>query len=422
MTSEFSRRRFIATAALSTGAVLLTQDQSWSHTESRRIRREIRSLSASELEKLRNAFRELQNKSGADGYQKIAGNHGEPDNYCHNDETIFLPWHRAYIQRFEDALRTIDSSVTLPFWDWTSTDSTTNGIPKAISDATYASGGMTLPNPLFSAKIDHSGHPTGATRRNPRQPIALGSLATQVTACFAETNFASFNSELNFPHGGLHTWVRGDMGSVAYAAYDPIFWLHHANVDRQWAQWQAGENNAPPLSDIMDKDLEPFGMKTSGVVDYKTQLNFEYEGLLPMPPQHFLLAERENLFRVEEFTFDAKRQAAFLMVHDLKPASTSYNVDVFINQPDADEKTPLEGNSNYAGSFGIFGGGKHAAHADHADPKKSQRVLNISKAIARLTKAGEKTNLRVKLVITDLDGKPIDVARLPLKGISIRFD
>ena len=172
----------------------------------------------------------------------------------------------------------------------------------------------------------------------------------------------------------------------------------------------------------MVKELEPFGMKTSGVVDYKTQLNFEYEGLSPMPTEHFLLAERENLFRVEGITFDANRQAAFLMVHDLKPAPASYNIDVFINQPDADEKTPLDGNPSYAGSFGIFGGGKHTEHAEHVDPKKSQRVLNISKAVARLTKAEEKTNLSVKLVITDLEGKPIDVDKLPLKGFSIRFN
>ena len=419
MTSHFSRRQFIAAAAMSTGAILLSQDKSWSQTSSRRIRKEIRNLSAPELDKLRSAFRELQNKTGVDGYQKIAGHHGEPDNYCHNDETIFLPWHRAYILRFEEALRIIDSSVTLPFWEWTSADSIQNGIPKAVSEATYMSNGTAVPNPLYSAKIDLLAR---NTRRNPRPAVALGSLAAQVTATFSETTFANFSSELSFPHGGLHTWVRGDMGSVPYAAYDPIFWLHHGNVDRQWAQWQAGTNNAPPLSDIMIKDLQPFGMTADAVIDYKTNLNYEYEGLSPMPPQHFLLAERENLFRVEGLTFDANRQAAFLMVHDLKPASASYNVDVFINQPDADEKTPLDGNPNYAGSFGIFGGGKHAAHAEHLDAKKVQRVLNISKAASRFTKSDEKTNLRVKLVITDMDGKPLNVENLPFKKISIRFE
>src|SRR5688572_27938467 len=80
-----------------------------------RVRREIGSLSAGELTTLRDAFRLLQNTTGVHGYQTLGGYHGEPDHYCHRDSTIFLPWHRAYIFRFEEALRKINPSVTLPF-------------------------------------------------------------------------------------------------------------------------------------------------------------------------------------------------------------------------------------------------------------------------------------------------------------------
>ncbi|KAG8845838.1 hypothetical protein FRB91_001398, partial [Serendipita sp. 411] len=42
-------------------------------------------------------------------------------------------------------------------------------------------------------------------------------------------------------HGSLHglTGSNGHMGIVDYAAFDPVFWLHHCNVDRIFALWQA---------------------------------------------------------------------------------------------------------------------------------------------------------------------------------------
>ncbi|KAG8829703.1 hypothetical protein FRB91_002786 [Serendipita sp. 411] len=42
-------------------------------------------------------------------------------------------------------------------------------------------------------------------------------------------------------HGQMHgmTGRNGHMGVVDYAAFDPIFWLHHCNVDRVFALWQA---------------------------------------------------------------------------------------------------------------------------------------------------------------------------------------
>jgi len=48
------------------------------------------------------------------------------------------------------------------------------------------------------------------------------------------------------PHNYIHNgFVRGDMANLGTAGLDPIFWLHHANIDRLWAVWNAKGNNNP---------------------------------------------------------------------------------------------------------------------------------------------------------------------------------
>lgn len=73
-------------------------------------------------------------------------------------------------------------------------------------------------------------------------------------------------------HGNFHTIVGGDNGHMAHpsiAAFDPVFWLHHCNVDRIFAIWQALHPNAwfpsagrdsrgRPLKPENEKDLLPF--------------------------------------------------------------------------------------------------------------------------------------------------------------------
>ena len=38
-------------------------------------------------------------------------------------------------------------------------------------------------------------------------------------------------------HNAAHLWVGGSM-ATATSPNDPVFFLHHANVDRLWARWQ----------------------------------------------------------------------------------------------------------------------------------------------------------------------------------------
>lgn len=207
-------------------------------------RKEIGSLTGDELARLRAAFAQLQAQAGAGGYQDLAGYHGVPRGLCPHGSPLFLPWHRAYILAFENALRRFDPSVHLPFWDWTSAGSAARGIPPALADPQYRNAaGQLVANPLFSATISSEGR---ATRRSPGNPVRLESYARSVDLANRQGTYLGFNGDLEGPHGSLHIWVSGDMRTPAFAAYDPIFWMHHANVDRQWAAWQRSPRNAAP--------------------------------------------------------------------------------------------------------------------------------------------------------------------------------
>lgn len=39
-------------------------------------------------------------------------------------------------------------------------------------------------------------------------------------------------------HDSIHVWTGGQMGIVPQAAFNPVFWLHHAMVDNIFASWQ----------------------------------------------------------------------------------------------------------------------------------------------------------------------------------------
>ncbi len=51
-------------------------------------------------------------------------------------------------------------------------------------------------------------------------------------------HFFGAAGELEFtPHNIVHSLLSGWMGDPDRAALDPIFWLHHSNVDRLWEVW-----------------------------------------------------------------------------------------------------------------------------------------------------------------------------------------
>jgi tyrosinase len=224
------------------------------------------------------------------GFQHHAGLHGLPlPAWCHHGDSLFLPWHRAYLYLVEKALQDQQPGATLPWWDWTSAQSHQIGLPAAYSAAT-ASGS---PNPLAQSDIrtltsadvrNLNRNAPGAlggtvtkprTVRDPDVPDELPRAATVQAIINNSRTFLDFSNSLENVHNAVHGWVGGSMSLVPVAAYDPIFWAHHAMIDRLWYLWQLKHPGVRPPAQILNTALAPFPFTVAQVLDLGP-LGYEY--------------------------------------------------------------------------------------------------------------------------------------------------
>ena len=142
--------------------------------------------------------------------------HGEPE----DEGSIFqlLTWHRLFMVNMEDML-----GEALPYWDWTED----NKIPELWEDikVPFKKGAESRTPLCPPGNINF-------VRRAPHVILPLADLKQMVSLAFEQTEFFAFLEEIINPHNLVHTIAGCDMGDPATSAYDPIFYLHHANVDR----------------------------------------------------------------------------------------------------------------------------------------------------------------------------------------------
>jgi hypothetical protein len=200
----------------------------------------------------RNRLADALNQLHADGgWDKYASSHEDGAMRIHRGP-VFLPWHRWFVWRLELELRAIDARVAIPYWDWTRAGGRDlDAEPwKSFFGGRNNSGG----------RFDHWDY----ERRSNDGGFVLPSLATVVS----EINRASYVSfrQMEFgSHVPGHRWTGGDMESMRSPA-DPLFFLHHCNIDRLWAIWQL--NHPPPgtAQYTLDGGSEP-GFDSSVAID-----------------------------------------------------------------------------------------------------------------------------------------------------------
>jgi len=238
------------------------------------VRKNAASMGPTEISKFMNALLELKKKPAvtASGtptnvYDQLVAIHdgvvdrtGAATGNGGHRGPAFCAWHREYILRFEQQLQIIDPDVFLPYWSWESGNaSDIDSIfvdefmgPRQQITSGYLSETPNSFNPdgwRVNPSLDGNNSGTRLTRNSfsssDLTQIANDGRNSLVRTPFTGTN--GFRRSLESPHDRIHGRVGGHMTAMT-SPNDPIFFLHHANVDRLWAKWQLnnpGDVNYP---------------------------------------------------------------------------------------------------------------------------------------------------------------------------------
>jgi tyrosinase len=300
MENRYTRRSFLVTAGAASATVL---GASLFNVETVLagppvVRRDIGGLTAADpiiasYRKAIKAMRALPSSNPVSwAYQAaIHGTHlsppppGAPWNTCEHGTDFFWSWHRMYLYWFERIIRKMsgDPNWALPYWNWTS--ATERQLPPMFRDPT---SDLYTPN------------------RAPAMNSGAGSLPAghvSYSSSFVFTNFFSANSTIQgTPHGAIHVDVGGPTGwmsDINAAGQDPIFYLHHSNIDRLWDLWLAqGGGRTDPLgnaawkskvSTFVDESGSFVKMTACDVLRAAQQLNYKYEGEPPQVNEYCLV-------------------------------------------------------------------------------------------------------------------------------------
>ena len=263
---------------------------------------------------------------------------------CQHQSWFFPAWHRGYLVALEAQLREDivkqggPSTWALPYWNYFGPDNQFD-IPPAFTQPKMPDGSD---NPLLvTARYGPNANntvfvptPAGLKKRK----VAKGNFFGPVTdSCLTNSTYTGSDSNTPLPgfggplsgywHGGTypsgnleqnphnltHVYVGGaksedDYGLMAdpgTAALDPIFYLHHANVDRMWAVWNATTSHTNPTDPnwvngpaasgehefVMPMPANKSWTYTPKDVDSLSLMNYTYDDLKP-PPAVNLLAQR----------------------------------------------------------------------------------------------------------------------------------
>jgi tyrosinase len=415
------------------------------------VRESVNGLNAAApvLKKYASAVGLLKNLGGSDprNWTNLATVHND---FCPHGNWWFLPWHRAYLHYFELACQDVlrDTTFRLPYWDWTRYPRIPGPFLASQStlwdDTRDNDGNIELGTEIVGLGVVQK--VVGASNWN---DVFSGATPTDKQRLRTATGVFE-----GTPHNGVHSIIGGDMGSLM-SPLDPIFWLHHCNIDRIWVSWSRISGHTPPSDDlwknhkltqfydpITKKQVSPEVTETLDAGRFGSSYDSHETPALPgrlltqslrsrlseeAAPSSSSLLRRFSLDAVENsplghfagFTaamspdFGAVLERAIqpaasgphnadvsLVIEDVtRPQIPSVALRVFLNCKNPSLGTPLD-DPTYVGTLAFFGEDHGAAHSSG-----STYSLDVSQTLARTIRAGIYTlqsPIDVSLVPVDL--------------------
>ncbi|KAI9227659.1 MAG: hypothetical protein DHS80DRAFT_7436, partial [Piptocephalis tieghemiana] len=216
-------------------------------------RKEFRDLTTDERERFFSAVQQLMTPPAPgrpSRYDKFVKDHHKYQKYGHKTPAFFS-FHRTYIRGFERALQTIDPTVMLPYFDW-SIDAQAPEASSIFSEENFGGNGDPMKEgcvttgrfssyaPYYPVKL-LKGRTLRCIRRKFNRGNRIGALVPVegiVKIINDAKTYVGLSKKVElYPHASLHNGMGLTFRSM-WSPQDPIFFLHHAYIDKILEDWQ----------------------------------------------------------------------------------------------------------------------------------------------------------------------------------------
>ncbi len=198
----------------------------------------------------------------------------------------FLPWHRRFVVAFERELQRVDAilrptatdKLSVPYWRWE------DPFPA------WLAGFLPAKDPVSGKKP-----PKRKNAAPPAKPSAvdiddiINHFSVQTTHVPGENDYTKFTYGIEgwglrpdgttlFAHNHGHSWVGGIMNNTSTSPTDPIFWMHHAEIDRLWHIWRQAHPTPAPALTGADLIMDPWPESYANLLNIAA-LGYTYDSL-----------------------------------------------------------------------------------------------------------------------------------------------